>query len=200
VTSSLHFLLSILTLLFVFQCISITAIIGALVSIVIVIIVIYTKALPTSWNSFFFNGTFLIVYISSIGLYFGRRVRDICTAGKSDVSSSQLLNKKPSRNIERSFLEMVRAGYGLNDGTSDDELLHELVLLIGILKKAHTPEAKLRLCNDHVTQWKNMLMLINDGLVSISYGPVSRPYVMAMPSDLFTPADSMYEDEKRRSI
>ena len=49
---------------------------------------------------------------------------------------------------------------------SDTHLLHELVRLIGMLKKAHTPEAKLRLCNEQVTQWKSMLMLISDDLVS----------------------------------
>ena len=95
---------------------------------------------------------------------------------------------------------MVRSGYGLDDKTTDDELLHELVLLIGLLKKAHTPEAKLRLCNDHVMQWKNMLMLISDGLVQISSAPSSMPYAMVMSSDLYTPADSTDEYEKVRSI
>lgn len=153
-----------------------------MVAVIIVIIVVYTDALPIEGRSFFFNGILLVVYMSSIGLYFGRRVRDIYTAGNSERNSSSL-NKKPSRNLERSFLEMVKAGYGLKEGTSDDDLLHELVLLIGMLKKAHTPEAKLRLCNDHVTQWKNMLMLLSDGLLNISCGPTSTTYAVAMTSD-----------------
>ena len=37
-----------------------------------------------------------------------------------------------------------------------------------MLKKAHTPEAKLRVCNTQIMQWKSMLMLISDNLISTS--------------------------------
>jgi hypothetical protein len=136
------------------------------VSIVVVAVVSYTTTLSIKWRSILFNGAFLIVIVFGHGLYFGKKVIDIYATKRSAKTNPSLA--KTTRSIEQSFLDMVRSGYGTGGGETDEELLHDLVLLIGMLKKAHTPEAKLRLCNDQVTSWKSMLMLISDDLVSSS--------------------------------
>lgn len=154
---------------------------GTLVSIVVVAVVSYTTSLSIKWRTILFNGAFLIVIIMGHGLYFGKKVMDIY-ATKRSAKTNPNAGVKNSRNIEQSFLDMVRKGYGAGGGETDEELLHDLVLLIGMLKKAHTPEAKLRLCNDQVTQWKSMLMLISDDLVSSSAGSLS-PYRLGSGDD-----------------
>lgn len=138
---------------------------GTVVSILVAAVVSFTIPLPTRWRVMIFNCAYLLVIILGIGLYFGKKVIDIYYAYKVDKSQSI---GKASRNIERSFLEMT-LGYGGDNGVgaeTEEELLHELLLLVGILKKAHTPEAKLRVCNDQISQWREMLILISDDLVS----------------------------------
>lgn len=162
-----------LTLLFFFSFSSFhSAIVGTLVSIVVVAVVSYTTTMSIKWRSILFNGAFLVVIVCGHGLYFGKKVIDIYATKRSAKTNPSLTRN--SRNIEQSFLDMVRKGYGAGGGETDEELLHDLVLLIGMLKKAHSPEAKLRLCNDQVTSWKSMLMLISDDLVSSSCS--SSPY------------------------
>ena len=144
-----------------------TVIAGTMVAIVVVFVVTFTTPLSTENESILFNGAFLVVGIAGIGLYFGKKMKDIFR-GIRNERTSQNIPGKASRNIERSFLQMVRENCGVTETAheSESQVLHELVLLIGMLKKAHTPEAKLRLCNEQVTQWKSMLMLISDDLVS----------------------------------
>ena len=140
-----------------------------MVVIVVVFVVKFTTAMSTENESILFNGAIIVVATAGIGLYFGKKMKCIYR-GIRNEKTPQSTPGKASRNIERSFLQMVRENCGGADtGTaheSESQLLHELVLLIGMLKKAHTPEAKLRLCNEQVTQWKSMLMLISDDLVS----------------------------------
>ena len=146
-----------------------------MISIVVVAVVSYTTSLSSRSRVLLFNGAFLVVIIFGEGLYFGKKFSEIFSARRLGRSFHAGENKSSRKNIERSFIEMVKGG---NRGSywsckedevcveSDTHLLHELVRLIGMLKKAHTPEAKLRLCNEQVTQWKSMLMLISDNLVS----------------------------------
>lgn len=182
-----------------FLFITIAAIVGTMVCVLITALVIYTEALPHEWVDFFLNGSFLLTITLSIGVYFGKKLKDI-VVNKAHLSTSQTLGKKPNRNIERSFLDMVKSGYGNDGGATDEELLHELVLLIGMLKRAHTPEAKLRLCNDRMTQWKNMLMLISDDLVTMSYGSSSYPSAVMVQSVPYKAAPTKDIDEKKRII
>ena len=142
----------------------IVAILGTVASIVVVSVVTYTTPLDTKWRTLLLDGAFLVVIILSNGLYFGCKALDICAARRTGKYAL-----RATRNIEQSFLDMVKAGYrhGTVTGSPQEEeesSLHELALLIGMLKKAPTPEAKLRMCSNQVTAWKNMLMLVNDGL------------------------------------
>ena len=140
---------------------------ATIVSIIIVAVVSYTINLPTKWRIMLFNGAFLIVIILGIGIYFGKKVIDIYYSRKTDKQSQPVVSKT-SQSIERSFLDMT-LGYGGDNGAgaeTEEELLHQLLLLVGVLKKAHTPEAKLRVCNDQISQWREMLILISDDLVS----------------------------------
>lgn len=160
---------------------------GTVVSIIVVAVVTYTTTMSTKWRSILFNGAFLIVIVFGHGLYFGKKVIDIYTSKRS-AKTNPSPGSKNSRNIEQSFLDMVRSEYGAGGGETDEELVHDLVVLIGMLKKAHTPEAKLRLCKDQVTSWKSMLMLISDDLVSSSASS-SSPYKLGSGDDR--------EEEKR---
>ena len=140
---------------------------GTIVVIVIVSVVSNTASLTTFSRSLLVNGAFLVVVILGFALYFGKKMANIYNAQKTE-RNSQVISGRPMRNIERSFLNMVKAEYGSETEENEEELIHELVLLIGMIKKAHTPEAKLRVCNNQIIQWKSMLMLISDNLVSTS--------------------------------
>ena len=140
---------------------------GTIVVIVIVAVVSNTANLTTFSRSLLVNGAFLVVVIFGFALYFGKKMINIYNVHKSE-RNSQMINGRQMRNIERSFLNMVKVEYGIEAEENEGELIHELVLLIGMIKKAHTPEAKLRVCNDQIIQWKSMLMLISDNLVSTS--------------------------------
>ena len=142
----------------------IAAILGTVASIVVVSVVTYTTPLDTKWRTLLVDGAFLLVIILSNGLYFGSKAMDIFGARRTGKYAL-----RATRNIEQTFLDMVKAGYRHGTDTGSPKLeevssLHELAVLIGMLKKAPTPEAKLRMCSNQVTAWKNMLMLVNDGL------------------------------------
>lgn len=136
-------------------------------SIVVVSVVTYTTPLDTKWRTLLLDGTFLLVITLSNGLYFGSKAMDIYAARRAGKYAH-----RTTRNIEQTFLDMVRAGYGHGSDScspkqEEENSLHELALLIGMLKKAPTPEAKLRMCSNQVTGWRNMLMLVSDGLTGI---------------------------------
>ena len=169
--------LSSLFIILIFHLIPIlvSAVLGTVISIVVVAVVSYTTSLSSKSRLMLFNGAFLVVIIFGEGLYFGKKFLEIFSARRLGRAVHGGEHRSSSKNIERSFIEMVKGGNrgsywscreGDSCGESDTHLLHELVRLIGMLKKAHTPEAKLRLCNEQVTQWKSMLMLISDNLVS----------------------------------
>ena len=137
-----------------------------------------------------YNGAFLLIIILGNGLYFGRKIFDINHSFRYD-KFVQNNGGKGSRNIEKSFLDMTlgvgddKTGTtgtttgtttGLNTGESEEELLSALVLLVGMLKKAHTPEAKIRLCHDKISQWREMLILLSDDLANTV--PIVSPYVV----------------------
>lgn len=160
---------------------------ATIVSIVVVAVVSYTINLSTKWRIMLFNGAFLIVIILGIGIYFGKKVADIYYSRKVDKQSQTVVSKS-AKSIERSFLDMT-LGYGGDDGVgaeTEEELLHQLLLLVGVLKKAHTPEAKLRVCNDQISQWREMLILISDDLVSSLESTGTTMY----------PANTDHEDEE----
>jgi hypothetical protein len=136
-------------------------------SIVVASVVTYTTPLDTKWRTLLLNSAFLLVIILSNGLYFGSKAMDIYAARRAGKYAH-----RTTRNIEQTFLDMVRAGYRhASDSCSpkqdEENSLHELAMLIGMLKKAPTPEAKLRMCSNQVTGWRNMLMLVSDGLTGI---------------------------------
>ena len=127
---------------------------GTIVVIVIVAVVSNTANMTTFSRSLLVNGAFLVVAIFGFALYFGKKMTNIYNVHKSE-RNSQMINGRQMRNIERSFLNMVKVEYGIEAEENEGELIHELVLLIGMIKKAHTPEAKLRVCNDQIIQWKS---------------------------------------------
>jgi hypothetical protein len=138
-----------------------------IVVIVIVAVVSDTANLSTFGRSLLVNGAFLVIIILGFALYFGRKMKNMYYSQITE-RNSQMISGRSTRNIEKSFLNMVKIEYGHDTDDNEEEIIRELFPLISMLKKAHTPEAKLRVCNNQIIQWKSMLMLISDNLISTS--------------------------------
>ena len=138
-----------------------------IVVIVIVAVVSDTANLSTFGRSLLVNGAFLVIIILGFALYFGKKMKNMYYSQITE-RNSQMISGRSTRNIEKSFLNMVKIEYGHDTDEEEEEIIRELFLLISMLKKAHTPEAKLRVCNTQIMQWKSMLMLISDNLISTS--------------------------------
>jgi hypothetical protein len=165
------------------------AMLGTTVIVIVVAGVTALIPLTTTARSLIINLAFLLVIIGGCGIYFGTKIKEIYEEIKKNSgikrkhSSTYAVSGEGTKksSLQVGFMEMS-LGHSWNRdeerGSTKGHLHDELNQMIAMVKKERTAEAKLKVCNDQISEWKSMLMLISDNLISSSGSSASHGYII----------------------